>query len=352
MRNLVGTTLTVTLTVLTVAACVWLAIKAAGVIVLLLVSAIAASAMAPLGERISHVPVFGRRMHPALGLFVAYLAVAAAGAAIIALYVYNMSDDVRRLAARAPDFYNQALASLDALKQQYPWLPDPRAIFADLRGESTVTADLTRRFMGLTLGAAGLAAAFLTMLVLSFYMVLEAPQLHASLLRLLPFKHRSEIARRLTYVSARFGAWVRGQLLVAFIMGATTTLAMWLIGMPFPFFLGGIVAVTDLVPLLGGTLGAVPAIAIALFQPHWQLAAVVVFFVLLQQFENNVLLPRVMSKAVRISPVVTIAALLIGGSAYGIAGAFIAVPVAAAIQVFAPVALRLARGQYHELDAA
>lgn len=353
MRNLVGTTLTVSLTVLAVAACVWLAIQTAAVIVLLLVSAIAASAMAPLGESISHLRIFGRkRLPPALGLFIAYLAVAAAGAAVITLYVFEMSDDVRRLVERAPSFYRQALAMLDALKQQYPWLPDPRALLADLRGESAVSAELARRFMGLTLGAAGLVAAFVTMLVLSFYMVLEAPHMHAALLRLLPAKHRAEIGRRLKYVGARFGAWVRGQMLVAFIMGATTTLAMYLIGMPFPFFIGGIVGVTDLVPLLGGTAGAIPALAIALFQPRWQLAAVLLFFVLLQQFENNVLLPRVMSKAVRISPVVTIAAVLIGGSAYGIAGAFIAVPLAAALQVFAPFAVRLARGQYRELDAA
>lgn len=353
MRNFVGITLTVTLTALTVAACAWLAVKASAVILLLLVAAIAASAMAPLGERISRVGLLGgKRLPPALGLSIAYLAVAAAGAGIVSFYVYQMSDDVRRLAERAPFFYSNALATLDALKQHYPWLPDPRAVLADLRNESGLSADLTRRFMGFTLGAAGLAAAFVTTLVLSFYMVLEAPHMHAALLRLLPPRHRAEVGRRLTFVGARFGAWVRGQMLVALIMGTTTTVAMYLIGMPYPFFIGGIVAVTDLVPLLGGTLGAVPALLIALFQPRWQLAAVVIFFLVLQQLENNVLLPRVMSKAVRISPLVTIVALLVGGSAYGIAGAFVAVPLAAALQVFAPFALRLARGQYRELDAA
>lgn len=352
MRSLVGTTLTITMTVAIVAACAWIAVKALPVIVLLLISAIMASAMGPLGERVARARVFGRKLSPALGLAIAYLAVAALGAAIIAFYVYELGDDVRRLIDRAPSLYAQALASLDTLKREYPWLPDPRALLADLRTESAVTGEVTRRFMGLTIGAAGLAAAFVTMLVLSFYMVLESAHMHAALLRALPGRHRSEVGRRLKFVGVRFGAWVRGQLLIALIMGTATTLAMSIIGMPFPFLIGGIVAITDLVPLLGGTLGALPALVIALFQPRWQLVAVVIFFILLQQAENNVLIPRIMSRAVRVSPLATIAALLIGGSIYGIAGAFIAVPLAAAIQVFAPFALRLARGTYREFDAA
>ena len=80
--------------------------------------------------------------------------------------------------------------------------------------------------------------------------------------------------------------------------------------------------------------------------------AVIAFFIVLQQLENNVLIPRIMSKAVHISPVVTIVALLVGGTAFGLIGAFVAVPLAAALQVFAPFAVRIAKGQYRALDAA
>jgi predicted PurR-regulated permease PerM len=248
--------------------------------------------------------------------------------------------------------YGQALAALDTVRQQFTWLPDARLILGGLQSDSATAAALAGRFMGLTLGVAGFAAALVTMLVLSFYLVLEAPALEVALLRLLPKQHRAEVSSKLRFIGTRFGAWVRGQMLVAFIMGTTATVAMHLLGMPYPFFIGGIVAITDFVPLLGGTLGAIPAIAIALFQPRWQLFAVLAFFILIQQIENYVLIPRIMSRAVRISPMLTIVALLIGGTAYGIVGAFIALPLAAALQVFAPLAIRLALGQYRELDAA
>ena len=353
MRNLIGTTLVVSTTVAVVAGCVWLAIEAASVLVILFVAAIAASAMAPLGRRISGIASKQKpRLPLAAGLAIAYAAVA--GVVVIALwfYAFAVGDDVRALAQSAPHFYAQALSALDALKAHYPWLPDPRSVVGDLQNESTIAAAVARRFMGLTLGAAGFAAASVTTLVLSFYLVLEAPRLEAAILRTLPPRHRSEVRRRLRFVGGRFGAWVRGQMLIALVMGFASTLAMTALGVPYPFLIGGVVAVTDLVPLLGGTLGAVPAIVIALFQPRWQLAAVIVFFILLQQFENNVLIPRVMSKAVHISPVITIVALLTGGTAYGLVGAFVAVPLAAALQVFAPFVLRLAKGRYRELDAA
>ena len=353
MRNLVGGTLVVTITAAVVMACAWVAVKAIGVFVILFVAAIAASAIAPLGQRIAQAASRGnRRLSVAMGLGIAYISVAAVVAAGMWLYAVAISDDVRALAAQAPHFYAQALAALDVLKERYSWLPDPRTMLGDLRSESMVASAVSRRFMGLTLGVAGIAAALVTTLVLSFSLVLEAPRLETAVLRALPPRHRPEARRRLRYIAGRFGAWVRGQMFIALVMGTTSTIAMAAIGVPYPCLIGGVVAVTDLVPMLGGTLGAVPAIAIALFQPRWQLLAVVVFFILLQQFENNVLIPRVMSRAVQISPVVTILALLVGGTAYGLVGAFVAVPLAATVQVFAPFALRVVKGQYREIDAA
>lgn len=353
MRNIVGTTLVVSATLAVAAACAWLAVKAAVVVVMLFIAAIAASAMAPLGHWVAGIAARGRwRISPAAGLGMAYALVALLAAAALWSYGLAVAGDVRALAQQAPHFYAQALAALDALKARYVWLPDPRVVIGDLQSESAFAGAVAQRFIGLTLGAAGFAAAAVTTLVISFYLAIDAPRLEAALLRTLPQRHRSEVRRRLRFVGGRFGAWVRGQMLVAFIMGSTTTLAMAALGMPYPFFIGGIVALTDLVPLLGGTLGAIPAIAIALFQPRWQLVAVIAFFIVLQQLENNVLIPRIMSKAVHISPVVTIIALLVGGTAFGLIGAFVAVPLAAALQVFAPFAVRIAKGQYRALDAA
>jgi predicted PurR-regulated permease PerM len=89
----------------------------------------------------------------------------------------------------------------------------------------------------------------------------------------------------------------------------------------------------ELVPMVGATLGAIPAVLVALFQGPTQLVLVIAFVFVLQQIENNLLVPAVMGSQLEISPLLTIIALLIGGALMGIIGALLAVPVAAVLQV-------------------
>jgi predicted PurR-regulated permease PerM len=105
------------------------------------------------------------------------------------------------------------------------------------------------------------------------------------------------------------------------------------IDMPFPILLGIVAGVTELIPMVGPVLGAVPAVFLALFQPTWKLIFVVAWYAAIQQAEANFVVPRVMRAAVGISPLLTIIALIVGARLLGVAGALLAVPVAAALQV-------------------
>ena len=130
-------------------------------------------------------------------------------------------------------------------------------------------------------------------------------------------------------------AWLGGQLLLAAVIGTTSAIGLWALGMPFFYVLALISAVGEMIPVVGPILAAIPAIAVASTVSLKKVLFVVIFFVLQQQLENHILVPKIMSRQVGVSAVTVIVALLIGGSLLGIVGAILAVPTAAILQVVA-----------------
>jgi len=128
-------------------------------------------------------------------------------------------------------------------------------------------------------------------------------------------------------------AWLGGQLLLSAIIGTTSAIGLWAIGIPFFYVLAVISAIGELIPVVGPILSAIPAIAIAATISLEKMLVVVIFFVVQQQFENHVLVPKVMSRQVGVSAVTVIVSLLIGGELLGILGAILAVPTVAILQV-------------------
>jgi predicted PurR-regulated permease PerM len=172
-----------------------------------------------------------------------------------------------------------------------------------------------------------------TVIFLAFYMLVEGPRVKAGFLGLFPRAQRESIADVLEQIGAKFGGWIRGQLLLGIIIGAAAGLGMAAIGMPFVLLLAIIAGFTELIPMVGPILGAIPAVFLALFQPTWKLLVVIGWYAFIQQAESNFVVPRVMRASVGLSPLLTIIALVVGARLLGAAGALLAVPVAAALQV-------------------
>ena len=133
----------------------------------------------------------------------------------------------------------------------------------------------------------------------------------------------------------KVSAWLGGQLLLAGVIGTTSAIGLWALGIPFFYVLALLSAVGEMIPVVGPILAAIPAIAVASTVSMKTVLFVVIFFVLQQQLENHILVPKIMSRQVGVSAVTVIVALLIGGSLLGIVGAILAVPTAAILQVVA-----------------
>jgi predicted PurR-regulated permease PerM len=180
---------------------------------------------------------------------------------------------------------------------------------------------------------AGAVGAFVTILVLPYYLLLDAQSLESGFLRIFPHNQRREVATLTHEVTLKISAWLGGQLVLAFIIGSTAALGLWLLGVPYFYVLALVAGVGELIPVVGPILAAIPAILVA-FTVSVETGIFTASYFVIQQFvENHFLVPRVMQRQVGVSAVTVIAALLIGSELLGIVGALLAVPTAAILQV-------------------
>jgi predicted PurR-regulated permease PerM len=180
--------------------------------------------------------------------------------------------------------------------------------------------------------ASGLVA-LVTILVLSFLMLLEAPSIIAAALALLAPERAVQI-RRIGQDAARaVTGYMAGNLLISVIAGAVTWIFLMIVGVPFAGLLGLWVGFADLIPMVGATIGAIPSVAIAFLTSTGAGIAVVVMYIVYQQVENHVLQPVVMSRTVKLNPLLVLLSVLVGVELAGFVGALLAIPVAGAIQV-------------------
>lgn len=190
---------------------------------------------------------------------------------------------------------------------------------------------------GSVLGVAGsvLSALFnaLTVLVLTIYFLLSLSRIRAGSLRLVPKSKRARVGELMDPILEKIGGYIAGQITVALIASILSFIFLAVTGVPFPVALALWVAIAALIPLVGATLGAIPAVIVAFFDSTGLGIATLVFFLVYQQVENYVIAPRVMTKAVDVSPAAVLLAALIGGSLLGFVGALMAIPFAASLKL-------------------
>ena len=169
-------------------------------------------------------------------------------------------------------------------------------------------------------------------LVLALYLTIDRHGVENFLRAVLPLSYEQYMISFYQRVRRKLGFWFQGQLLLMFVVGVITFLGLWLLGVPYSLVLGIIAGLLEIVPAAGPLLAAVLAFLVAISQSLTLGIYVAIFFAAIQQFENHVLVPLVMRKAVGISPVVVVIALLAGSQLAGIIGIILAVPVAVIFQ--------------------
>jgi predicted PurR-regulated permease PerM len=173
----------------------------------------------------------------------------------------------------------------------------------------------------------------ITVLTLTLYFMSSFPKMKASANRAVPRSRRARVGLLTDDIIDRIGGYVAGALTIAAVAGVSSFILLLSLGVPYPVTLALIVMLTDLIPVIGATIGAVIVTGIAFTDSAHVGIAVGVFYLIYQQVENYLLYPRIMKRSVDVSPAVTIVAVLVGAALMGIVGALLAIPIAAAIQL-------------------
>jgi predicted PurR-regulated permease PerM len=187
--------------------------------------------------------------------------------------------------------------------------------------------------LGITKSVGAMIFNLLTISILTIYFLLSLPRTERLAESLFRGEHRERNVRILDESLEKVGGYVSGNIFVSVVAGMFAYAAFRFMGLPFAAALGMWVAIADLIPTVGATLGALAGVIVAAFVGWGEVIVVIIYFIVYQQVENYVIVPRVMKRAVDLSPALVIVSVLIGGSLAGFAGALLALPLAAAGKV-------------------
>jgi predicted PurR-regulated permease PerM len=272
------------------------------------------------------------------------------GAAIVPAIIAQGND----LFDRLPDFANNLKEAL---------VPKLQIFWAKLQ-EKGVTEEDIQKYLGNVIptvqgwavfigqkiatgvqGAVGSIVSAITVPIIVFYLLLDAPKIRLSLMKFAPKRAASEIQNLLNRLSEMLGHYLRGQLKLSGLMFFLTSVFLWALGVKHWLLLGALAGVTEVIPIIGPIIAFVPAVLVGFFQPSdsgvlqyveagWARALVITgFYMLLQYTENNFMVPRIMGKNLNLHPLTVMFSLLAGGYLAGIFGMLLSLPIAASLKV-------------------
>lgn len=169
--------------------------------------------------------------------------------------------------------------------------------------------------------------------VLAFYLLRDFNRFKEDFFSLLPHSWQNDVVILAGEINQVLDSYVRGYLLVSFIVGTLTGTAMYLLGVEFAFILGLFAGLTDLIPYFGPFIGALPAVALAMLKSKWLALKVAITFLVIQQLEGNVISPKILGERVGLHPLAVILSLIVAGELFGLPGMLLAVPSAAIIKI-------------------
>ncbi|MBY0492915.1 MAG: AI-2E family transporter [Cyanobacteria bacterium] len=309
----------------------WTLYLVRGPLLLIYVSALFATGIAPLVHAIERRSwKIGRRQLPRpAAILVIYATVIGAFAGLGAAVVPP-------LVRQSQEFWTQLPAYMDmAQRRLTSWgLIAPGASFKELLQQAPAgSGDAVTVVIATLWGFIGGIFGLITILLLTFYLLVDAHGLSELFVRLFHRRERNRVSKISGLVAAKISAWLGGQMLLGLIIGTMSAIGFFFMGVPYFFVLAVIAGIGEMIPMVGPLLSAIPAVLVALTVSPGLALGVAGYCWALQLLENNVLVPKVMGQTVGLSAVTVIASLIIGSSLLGVVGALLAVPTAAIIQV-------------------
>lgn len=316
---------------------------------LFLATFVAVSVSAPVNRMSRHMPRGGAIAIVYLGLILVPIGI---GGILVPPAVRAASDLVSEFPGYVSDL-NQTVQenpTLKDLNENFDLVSKLEQLAQDAAGSlDNVAGTLADVGAGLV----GSLFALFTIVVMSIFMVGRGRSWMDSFLATRPRNEADALRRALDRMASAVSSYVGGALVQATIAGITAFIVLSILGIPAPLALAVVIAVLDLIPLIGATLGAILVAVVTLFTDFPTATIIwVIFSIAYQQFENYVIQPRIQSRAVELDPFIIVVAAIFGGTLLGIVGALLAIPCAAALQIAVREFLLYRRGGFEALEDA
>jgi predicted PurR-regulated permease PerM len=324
------TIITAAVLLVAVGVALWVAWVSRRVLIWTFVSAFLAVAMSPAVDALQRRGLHRRGAAAA----VVYILLIAVIAGLGALFIPTLVNQVNDLVDAAPGYVRDLThgrGPLGFLETKYHVVERVQdAVKGNgsgrLAGGATAALDVTRSVITFVAGV-------VTIAFMTFFMLLEGEAWKDRIIALLPASAQPRAQHMASEIARTIGGYVSGNLLISVIAGFFTTIVLLVVGVPFALALGLLVAILDLIPLAGATLGAIIVTLVALTHSLTSALIVLGFFIVYQQLENHLLQPIVYGRTVQLSPLAILISVLIGAEVAGIIGALGAIPVAGTIQI-------------------
>lgn len=312
---------------------IWFAWLIRDIIALVFISLILASAFDPTVDYLQQ-----RRIPRAFGIILIYVVFFSALTMVVIGISKPIANEVRNIAQDIPHYYQEVNKSIDRFQSVQLFGTD-RA--TPIRGSlDEALANLTQLASGNVLPVVstifGGLITIMMALVITFYFSVQESAVRQFIVWLTPKGKEEKTINIIDKIQSRLGLWLRGQLLLSLIIFVITYVGLKILGIQYALVLALLAGFFEVVPYLGPILSAIPAIFLTLISPWggwFKAVLVLVLYTIVQQAENHVIVPKVMSRTVGINPLIVIISILIGAKVGGIAGALVAVPVATALDV-------------------
>ncbi len=299
---------------------IWMLYLVRDVLIILLVVLIISIALEPIVSRLAE-----HGIPKGLSIIIIYLALIVVLGLAVYLIIPPVATQIRELTFNLPDKLSQ-----------FDFSKTSASLGGILDNISNQLSSAGGTFINAIFSIFGGVVSAVTVFALTYYFLVEKNGVKDTLTGLIPVHQKERLRSTFQKVSTKLSYWLRGQLTLMLIVGVCDGLALWALGIPFALTLGVLSGLIEVIPIIGPILAGTTAVFIAFVSgvPFWKLIAIIVVYVLVQQLENQILVPKIMQKSIGMSPVIVIVALLIGMKLLGIGGAVLAVPVAAGISVF------------------
>lgn len=292
-------------------AAIWVVFQITDILFLLFISFILMSALRPLVDGLERV-----RLPRFLAIFLLYAVVFGGVGIGVASMIPSLASQSGKLFAQFPEF----------IARVFPY------ISSDIRSLMQQAAPVGENLLRVTVGVFSNIISVLTVMTFTFYFLLERRSLRDMLAGLLGEGTGERVFLLLSQIEKRLGSWVLGELCLMIFVGLLSYGGLYFLRVEYALPLAIFAGLLEIVPTIGPTVSAIPAILVAFGSSPVLAISVGALYIIVQQIENNLLVPLVMKQSVGLSPILTILALMIGGRFGGVIGAVLAVPILLVIQ--------------------